>query len=187
MLSAQTTAQHAPEVGAWPLVTTHKASTSLERLPPAQRAIVLPLLKPYLGPLVQGESSEEINRTMRSFRAERLTLAGNPAVAVQPSDNELCGASGNCSFWIVDLRHRRVLLNAIGIRSFAVSSAQRGPMPDIITGSHASANEEEYIRWHFHGSSYERGECATVASANGDGQPYPTPKITPHPCDPEGN
>jgi hypothetical protein len=156
-------------------------------LPPAQRSIVLSLLKPYLGPLVQGESPEEINRMIRSFRAERLTLDGSPAVAVQPSGRELCGATGNCSFWIVDLRHRRVLLNAIGIRTFAVSSTQRGSMPDVITGSHASTYEEEDIRWHFRGSSYERGECATVTSANGDGQPYPTPKIAPHPCDPEGN
>jgi hypothetical protein len=187
VLSGQATAPHAPNANAWPLAVTHEASTSLERLPPAQRSTLLPLLKPYLGPLVQGESPEEINQMMRSFRVERLTLAGSPAVAVQPSGRDLCGASGNCSFWIIDLRHRRVVLNAVGIRSFAVNSSRPGVMPDIITESHASAYEQEHIRWHFQGSSYERGECATVASADSDGQPYPTPKITLHPCDPEGN
>ena len=187
MLSAQAAASHASQANAWPLVATHEASTSLERLPPPQRSIVLPLLKPYLGPLVQGESSEEINRTMRSFRAERLNLAGSPAVAVQPSGSELCGATGNCSFWVVDLRHRRVVLNAVGVQSFALSPAAAAAMPQIITSSHASSHEQERIRWQFQGSTYQRESCATVDTASDDGQPYPTPKITPHPCDPEGN
>jgi hypothetical protein len=186
-LSAQATTPHASEASAWPLVDTHEASTSLERLPPAQRSIVLPLLKPYLGPMVQGESSEEINRVMLSFRAERLTLAGSPAVAVQPSGRELCGASGNCSFWLVDLRHRRVVLNAVGVKSFAISPARAAAMPEIITNSHASAYEQERIRWQFQGSGYQRESCATVNTAADDGQPYATPQVTPHPCPTEGN
>jgi hypothetical protein len=60
-------------------------------------------------------------------------------------------------------------------------------MPAILTSSHASAYEQEEIRWQFQGSSYQRESCATVDTANDDGQPYPTPKITPHPCSPEGN
>jgi hypothetical protein len=159
----------------------------LERFPAAERSVVLSLLKPYLGPLVQGESSEELNHMMRSFRAERLTLAGSPALIVQPSGNELCGATGNCSFWIVDLRRRRVVLNAVGIQSFAVSSSRSGGMPEIITSSHASAYEQEEIRWQFQNSSYRRKSCATVDTANDDGQPYPTPRVTPHPCPLEGN
>ncbi len=160
---------------------------SLERFPPADRSVVLSLLKPYLGPLVQGESSEEINRVMRSFRAERLTLAGSPALVVQPSGNEFCGATGNCSFWIVDLRHRRVVLNADGIRSFAASPSRPGAMPEIITTSHASEYEQEGIRWQFQGSSYHRESCATIDTANDDGQAYPKPRTTPHPCSTEGN
>ena len=145
------------------------------------------LLKPYLGPLFQGESSAQLNQVMRSFRADRVALAGSPGLVVQPSGGELCGATGNCSFWIVDLLHRRVLLNAVGIQSFAVTSPQPGAMPEIITRSHASAYEQELIRWQFQGSSYRRESCATVDNANDDGQPYPTPKITPHPCPTEGN
>jgi hypothetical protein len=187
VLSAQTAAPHASQPKAWPLTPLHETSTPLERFPPAERSVVVALLKPYLGPLVQGESSEELNRVMRSFRAERLTLAGSPALVVQPSGNEFCGATGNCSFWIVDLRRRRVVLNAVGIRSFAVSPSRPGGMPVILTGSHASAYEREEIRWQFEGSSYRRESCATVNAANDDGQPYPTPRITPHPCSTEGN
>jgi hypothetical protein len=128
-----------------------------------------------------------MNKVIRSFRAERLTLAGSAALAVQPTGNELCGASGNCSLWIVDLRHRRVLLNAVGIQSFTVSSTKTGGMPDIITGSHASAFEQELTRWQFQGSRYGREDCATVTSASDSGQRYPTPKITAHPCEAEGN
>lgn len=124
---------------------------------------------------------------MRTFRAERLTLAGSPALVVQPSGSELCGATGNCSFWIVDLRHRRVVLNAVSIQSFAVSAARTGSMPEIVTSSHASAYEHERIRWQFQGSSYQRESCATVNTATDDGQPYPAPKVASHPCPTEGN
>ncbi len=165
----------------------HEASTPLERFLPAERTVALSLLKPYLGPLVQGESSEELNHMMRYFRAERLTLAGSPALVVQPSGSDFCGSSGNCSFWIVDVRHRRVILNAVGIQSFAVSAHRPGGMPEIITSSHASTYEQERVRWQFQGTSYQRDSCATVDTANDDGQPYPTPRITPHLCSPEGN
>lgn len=124
---------------------------------------------------------------MHSFRAERLTLAGGAALVVQPSGDELCGASGNCSLWVIDLRHRRVVLNAIGIQGFAISPRRQGVMPDIITGSHASATEHDLIRWQFQGSSYRRQDCADVTSADDDGHPYPTPKITEYPCPTEGN
>lgn len=187
VLSSQTAASHASGPAAWPLTHLHETSTSLERFPLAERSVALSLLKPDLGPLVQGESSEELNRLMRSFRAERLILAGNPTLIVQPSGNELCGSSGNCSFWIVDLRHRRVVLNAVGIQSFAVSAARPGGMPEIITSSHASTYEQERVRWQFQGSTYERESCATVDTASDDDKPYPTPRITPHPCSIEGN
>lgn len=185
--STQKAATQATESTAWPLTHLHETSVALERIPPAERSAALSLLKPYLGPMYQGDSTEQLNQAIRSFRAERVTLAGSPALVVQPSGSELCGATGNCSFWIVDLRHRRVVLNAEGIQSYSVSPARPGAMPDIITSSHASATEQELIRWQFLGSSYHRESCATVNSASDDGQPYPTPKITPHPCDTEGN
>lgn len=187
VLSVQAAASHASEPAAWPLTSLHESSTPLERFPLAERSVALSLLKPELGPLVQGESSEELNHLMRAFRAERLILAGNPALIVQPSGTELCGAAGNCSFWIVDLRRRSVVLNAVGIQSFAVRAARPGGMPEIITSSHASTYEQERVRWQFQGSSYQRESCATVDTASDDGQPYPTPKVTPHPCSVEGN
>ena len=187
VLSAQTAGSHAPDPPAWPLVPLHEAVTPLEKIPLSQRSVVASLLKPYLGPLFQGESSEQLYHVMRSFRSERITLAGSPALVVQPSGGELCASTGNCSFWIVDLSHRRVVLNAVGIQSFAVTSPRPGAMPEIITRSHASTHEQELIRWQFQGSSYRRESCATVDNANDDGQPYPTPRITPHPCPTEGN
>jgi len=186
-VSAQATALNTSAPSDWALTHLHEASMPLERFPAADRALALSLLKPYLGPMFQGDSSEQVNQAMRSFRAERLTLAGSPALVVQPTGEELCGATGNCSFWIVDLHHRRVVLNAEGIQSFSTSSARPGAMPDIITSTHASASEQELTRWQFQGASYRREGCATVASAGDDGQPYSTPKITAHACDTEGN
>jgi hypothetical protein len=185
--SAQAAAPRPSAPGGWPLTHVHEASTPLERIPPVDRSVAFSLLKPYLGPLFQGESTQEMNQAIRSFRAERLTLAGGAALAVQPSGSELCGATGNCSFWIVDLRHRRILLNADGIQSFAVTSSKSGAMPEIITSSHASAYQQERIRWRLQGSSYRQESCATVDSADDAGQTYPTPTVTPHPCPTEGN
>ena len=187
MLFAQTAAPHAHELSAWPLTPLREALLPLERVPPAERSAVLSLLKPYLGPLFQGESAAQLNQAMRPFRAERITLAGHPALVIQPSGSELCGSTGNCSFWVVDLRNRRVVLNAVGIQSFAVTPTKPGAMPEIITSSHASTYEQERVRWQFQGSRFQQESCATVNTASDDGQPYPTPKITPHPCPTEGN
>jgi len=186
-LSAQPAPAQASEPGAWPLADLHQASTALDRFPPAERSIAASLLKPYLGPLFQGESSGERNQAMRSFRAEKLTWPGGAALAVQPSGSELCGGTGNCSFWIVDLHRRRVILNTVGIQSYTVRPARHDSMPEIVTSSHASTFESERVLWHFQSSGYERESCATVDSASDDGQPYPTPKVTPHPCPTEGN
>ena len=185
-LSAQTPAPRAAEPGAWALAQLRVASTPLERFPAAERSAAFSLLKPYLGPLFQGDSSGQLNQAMRSFRGERITLAGNPALVVQPTGSDLCGGTGNCSFWIIDARHRRVVLNADGIQSFALSPTQPGGMPYIITSTHSSSFEQERIRWQFQGSSYRRADCATVDTANETGQPYATPRITPHPCPIEG-
>ena len=187
LLFAQTAARPALEPSAWPLTHLREASLPLERVPLAERSAALSLLKPYLGPLFQGESAAQLTQAMRSFRVERVTLAGHPALAIQPSGNELCGSTGNCSFWVVDLRNRRVVLNAVGIQSFAVTPTGPRGMPEIITSSHASTYEQERVRWQFQGSRYQQESCATVNVATDDGQPYPTPKITRHPCPTEGN
>ena len=177
----------AAQVVAWPAVRLHQASGGMIRLPPADRAIADRLLRSQLGPLFQGEGTEQVNRAIQFFRVERLSLGGTPALAVQATGGNLCGATGNCAFWIIDLRQRRVVLRADGVQQFGVDQASKHGLPDVFTGTHESATESELIRWQFIGGSYERAACATSDESDPDGNPLPQPKTTPHPCDPEGN
>jgi hypothetical protein len=177
----------AAQVVAWPAVRLHEASGGMMRLPPADRAIAERLLRSQLGPLFQGEGAEQVNKAIQFFRVERLNLGGTPALAVQATGGNLCGASGNCSFWIIDLRQRRIVLRADAVQQFALAQTSKHGLPDVFTGTHESATEHELIRWQFIGGSYERAACATHDWSDADGNPLPQPKTTPHPCDPEGN
>lgn len=177
----------AAQVVAWPEARLHEASRSLMRLPPNDRAITERLLRPELGPLSQGEGIGQINKTIQSFRVERLSLASTPALAVQPTGDILCGATGNCAFWIIDLHHQRVVLRADAVQQFGVEQHSTNGFPDVITGTHESATESELIRWQFAGQTYHPTACVTREYADSDGNLLPRPKITSHPCTPEGN
>lgn len=177
----------AAQAAVWPAVRLHETNGSLMRLPAADRIITERLLRGQLGPLFQGEGATQLNNAIQSFRAECVSLGGTPAIAVQPTGENLCGTAGNCSFWIIDLHRRRIVLHSDGVQQFAVEQNSKHGFPDVITESHASAFEHELIRWRFTGGSYERADCATQDNADSDGNPFPQPKITPHPCDPEGN
>ncbi|HEY5381723.1 MAG TPA: hypothetical protein VIJ65_05675 [Acidobacteriaceae bacterium] len=187
LLLSALTAPVAAQVGGWPVGRLHEASTSIARLPPADRLLVHALLRPEMGPLFQDQSPRTLDKAISSFRAERLNLGGAPALAVQPIGDELCGATGNCSFWIIDIQHRRILFRSDVIQTFAVDRISPHGLPDIITGTHSSATETDLIRWHYEGAQYIHQSCATVDYADADGNAYKQPKIDSHPCSIEGN
>jgi hypothetical protein len=177
----------APTAIGWPIQHLHQPRLALLRLPAAERAIATRLLRPELGPLFQGESPQVIDQALRSFRVERLRLGPLSALAVQPTGDQLCSPTGNCAFWIIDLQHRRILLRAIAIQRYAVDRNPPSAMPDIVTSMHGSAFESDLTRWHYDGARYTATACAAVDYAGPDGNRYPDPKITPHPCNSEGN
>jgi hypothetical protein len=157
------------------------------RLPPRDRAITERVLRPHLGPLAQGDDAGQMNKAIQSFRVERLNFSGAPVLAVQPTGDDFCGATGNCDFWIIDLRQQRILLRAIGVQQFAVAQGSASGLPDVITRAHASAFDGELIRWHFSEGTYHPAACATEENADADGNPLPKSKIITHPCSPEGD
>lgn len=177
----------ATQVVTWPAVRLHQASGGLVRLPPNDRAITERLLHSQLGPLFQGEGAEQVDKAIEFFRVERMTLSGTPVLAVQATGENLCGATGNCSFWIIDLHQRRIVLRADGVQQFGVTQNSKRGFPDVITESHASALDQELIRWQFIAGNYEPAACATREDNDADGNSLPQPKITPHPCSAEGN
>jgi len=170
----------------WPIRRLHAPSSSLLRLSVADQAIAMKLLRPELGPLFQGDATSLLDQQIRSFRAERVSLGGVPTLALSPSSGELCGSNGNCSFWIIDLAHRRILLRAEAVQSFAVEPEKPHAMPNVITSTSSSGSQSEMTRWHFLTAFYERESCATLSNADDSGAPLNPPKITPHSCS-EGN
>jgi len=177
----------AAQTANWPVQKMHVPTSSLQRLPPAERATIMKLLRPELGPLFQGEAPSVADQAIRDFRAEPLNLGGVSAVAVMSEGNQLCSGTGNCSFWIVDPVHRRVLLRIGGVQGFAVDHSKPHSTPDVYTGTHVSSTESEVIRWRFQADHFEPESCATVDSADESGAELKEPKINPHPCSAEGN
>jgi hypothetical protein len=182
-LFVATVAAQAP---AWPVQRMHPPSSSLQRLSPVERESVMRLIRPELGPLFQGEASSVMDQAIRSFRAERISLGSASAVAVSPNSGELCGANGNCSFWIVDMTHRHVVLHTDTVQSFAVDSPKPHTVANVYTSTRSAASSE-MIRWRYVGSHYERDSCATVNGTDDSGAPLREPRITPHPCDTDPN
>lgn len=174
----------APTNLGWPVAGLHVASVPVARLPPADRAIVARLLRPELGPLFQGEPPQVTDKTIQTFRAEQIHLANARSVALQGT-GDLCSPTNNCSLWIVDLQHRRVLLKTIAQR-YTLDRSRSPATPDIVTAMHSSATQAELTRWQFEDAHYFAATCATLDSADADGRPYNQPKFTPHSCNPEG-
>lgn len=170
----------------WPIGSLHEAISPVGRLPQADRAIVTRLLRPTLGPLYQGEPPQLLDNAVQAFRSERVHLGRIPAIAVQASGDRLCSPAGNCLFWLIDLQHRRILLKAGEIQSFALDKSATGSLPDMVSSSQGSETQSDLIRWHYEGARYEGTECASVEYADANGNKYSEPKFTPHPCN-EGN
>ena len=177
----------APTGAGWPTHNLHQAPAALVRLPAAERAMVSRLLRPELGPLFHGESSQVIAQTLTSFRVERVGAGAARLLVVQANGSELCSPAGNCAFWIVDLQHRSILLRAPGVQSYAIDRSAPGRLADVVTSMHGSATEASLTRWHFDGAQYQPSGCAQSESADADGKPYNEPKVTPHPCNAEGD
>jgi hypothetical protein len=171
----------------WPVERMHAPSSSLQRLPQVERETVMKLIRPELGPLFQGEAPSVADQAMRFFRAEHINLGAASAVALSPGSGELCGTTGNCSFWIVDLTHRRVVLHTDAIQSFAVDAAKPHMVPHVYTSTRNSASESEMIRWHYIDGQYERDSCATLSDTDESGAPLKEPRITSHPCIADSN
>jgi hypothetical protein len=124
-------------------------------------------------------------RIFNSMRVRRVQLSeeGNdPGLIVQGAAC-MCGATGNCSFWLIgEQAHPRVLLQKIGIQTFAFQKSSTTNHFDIVLGQHSSATESILQRFQFDGTNYKRDGCATAEWADPDGNALHPPRITPERC-----
>jgi hypothetical protein len=83
---------------------------------------------------------------------------------VQASDRCNCGATGNCSFWVLHERQNDfdILLKTFLVQQFSVEPSRSNGFRDLITASHGSAFLQGLVLYQFDGKQYRATQCATA-------------------------
>lgn len=109
---------------------------------------------------------------------------GEEALLVQGNGVCMCGAVGNCSFWLMSSgKQPHLLLETGGVKTFAIQKSETGGHFDLVLGTHDSASEFFLQRFRFRLSKYERDGCALLDYADPVGRAYVKPRMSPAPCD----
>jgi hypothetical protein len=119
------------------------------------------------------------------FRVRRVSLsaASNQGLVVQGFGACMCGAVGNCPFWIIgEGTHPRVLLETGGIQTFAFQKRQSPAHFDLFLGSHDSAMQTDLQRFGFDGSKYQLSGCAVIDWDDQNLRLLRQPRVTPGAC-----
>ncbi len=125
------------------------------------------------------------NGVFRTLRVARVNLGiqGESALVVQGNGACMCGASGNCPFWLLsEGPGSKLLLRAEGVQSFSVQRAKSGGPFDLVLGSHHSAMETDIQRFRFSGNAYKLAACATIEWDGYNLSRLVTPRIIPERC-----
>ncbi len=83
---------------------------------------------------------------------------------VQASDSCNCGATGNCSFWVLHQKPDgfETLLATNMVQQFSVEETRSGGYNDLMTASHGSAFLQGLVLYQFDGKQYRATQCATA-------------------------
>jgi hypothetical protein len=128
------------------------------------------------------KTAEGIFKSLRVGRVD-LTTNGHSALVVQGEGVCMCGAVGNCPFWLLsEGSNPKLLLKARGIQSFSVQKSRAISPFDLVLGSHDSAMETYIQRFRFDGTSYQRSKCATIEWDDETGNRLDPPRFTSARC-----
>lgn len=123
--------------------------------------------------------------TFRRMRVRRVSLTpqGDAGLVMQGFGSCMCGAVGNCPFWIIgEQPHPRALMHTIGIQTFAFQKSLTSSHFDLVLGRHDSAMATELHRFKFDGTNYKRNGCAFLEWADEVARHLKPPRITPERC-----
>jgi hypothetical protein len=116
-------------------------------------------------------------------RRVSLTPSGDAGFIVQGSGVCMCGAVGNCAFWIIDEKpNPQILLARHGIQTFAFQHTKSSDHFDLILGSHDSAMVTDLQRFRFSGTKYLLNGCASLEWDDEIGNRLEPPRITSGRC-----
>jgi len=107
---------------------------------------------------------------------------GVAEVIAQPIGSDLCGAVGNCRFWVfqrADSGYRLILTGMA--QTFTVQRSRTNGYSDLVLALHDSATEQELLVYRFGAGQYRRTTCydaSWTASINSEVR-LKEPLITP--------
>lgn len=114
-------------------------------------------------------SRQEVVDAVRRTRVKLVDLNGDgtPEILLQAYDIHLCGATGNCEFWVYSRGPHsfRKLLDSRGpdgvggIQLIQILPGKDGGYHDVLTAAHDSADELGLTVWRFHNGSYVDAGC----------------------------
>jgi hypothetical protein len=90
-----------------------------------------------------------------------LNSDGKPEFAVQGFNNYMCGASGNCSFWIYRKTEKgyEKILEADSVKQYNFRCPLGNGYCDVVTFTHDSAFDSSISVYRFDGDKYKIAEC----------------------------
>jgi hypothetical protein len=121
----------------------------------------------------------ELAKALKSLHTLTFSDRGWSLLFVAGWDQPLCGATGNCQYWVLD-EQNNILLET-SAKAVTVLGSSHHERPDLLFSSHDSASDTDRERWYFNGKKYELKWCGT--STYGDlGHEYKHPKTFQHSC-----
>ena len=115
-----------------------------------------------------------------AVKSIRLAADGTTQMLIRGSGSCLCGAQ-NCSFCIYRKGNRQdeLLLTGAGSTKVRAARSSAHDYRDVISESHASANETIVRTYRFDGKEYRPARCVTRAYYDDQGNPTRVPVIRP--------
>jgi hypothetical protein len=120
-----------------------------------------------------------LNKAVR-LQSIQLAADGTSQLLVKGSTSCLCGAQ-NCSFWIYRKEHGKYKLLLAGPGAIKIKAGKNlaGGYRDVISQSHASANETILRTYRFDGKEYRLTRCESRAYNDDKGKPTKAPLSRP--------
>jgi hypothetical protein len=130
-----------------------------ESLTPAAKGTQVPVPKQILKELRNqlSECADSLPHEKMTMDAYEIHNAKLKLVAIWARNACLCGATGNCEFWVYRVqrgKYEQVLETGL-VREFGFLKATTNGLPDLVLWSHDSAQRYPGALWQFDGSAYE--------------------------------
>ena len=95
-------------------------------------------------------------------RVKKVRLSDDPngQIIAQASDQNVCGATGNCPFWVFEKRGKGfvLLLESFG-QVYTIEAGKTEGYHDLVVATHGSAFQKTVNLYQFEAGRYERRAC----------------------------